>query len=80
MVKVPLSKKYRLRITYFCVVDGLRIHNLCRYCLKTSTTSVGVFQGCDLLKYTCMIDLNLLFIFYPEIKYPLGCLRSVYCT
>ena len=37
MVKVPLSKKYRLRNTYIFVVDGLRIHNLCRYCLKTST-------------------------------------------
>lgn len=63
MVKVPLSKKYRLRNTYIFVVDGLRI-----------------FQGRDLLKYTCMIDLSLLFIFYPEIKYPLGCLRSVYYT
>lgn len=45
MVKVPLSKKYRLRITYICVVDGLRIHNLCRYCLKTSTTVCRCLSG-----------------------------------
>lgn len=42
--KGALIKKVSLE-DHVYVVDGLRIHNLCRYCLKTSTTDCRCLSG-----------------------------------